>query len=177
MAQTPFAGILPVAAGPLKAVEVTPGAVASVAPFKGKAAAVDKALAKHAIGFPDAGQAIEGPHAAAIWTGIDECFLLSDAPLSLNLSGKAAVTDQSDGWGWVRLSGDGWQDVMARLCPVDPAAMEPGCAVRSEAAHMMAIIYGVRDGVVIGVMRSFARTMAHDISVAMTSVATQKEME
>lgn len=175
-AQSPFSGRLPVTAGPFKAVEMTPGAVMSVAPYRGQQAAVTKALSHHGLRFPDAGEAVEAAHAAALWTGLDECFVISDAPLPLNLDGLAAVTDQTDGWGWLRLTGAGWQEVMARLCPVDPALMVPGRALRSEVGHMMAIVYGVTDGVIVGVMRSFAGTMAHDISVALTSVAAQKEM-
>lgn len=176
-AKSAFAGLLPIRHGGLAALEVVPGAVVSVAPFRGKYGDVSAALTPHGLTFPAPGQAIEGAVGAAIWTGIDECFILSDAPLTLELAGLAATTDQTDGWGWLRLTGEDWPGVMARLCPVDTAEMRSGQAIRSEVAHMMAVIYGVSDGVVIGVMRSFAETLAHDISVAMTSVAAQKDME
>lgn len=104
-----------------------------------------------------------------LWTGLDEWFALDCTPPK-----TAYLTDQSDGWAWVSLTGPDWADVLARLCPLAPGLLQPGVSLRSDLAHMSAILYGIETGIVIGVMRSFAGSLQHALEVAAHSVAAQK---
>lgn len=106
------------------------------------------------------------PTAEAIRADHAHWFVFGDRP-------EGRVTDQSDGWAALDLTGSGWEEVLARLCPLDPAAIAPGSAQRSEVGHLMALVVGIEGGVRIFVMRSFARHLHHEVAIAMRSVAAQ----
>ena len=93
-----------------------------------------------------------------------------------DLAAEGAITDQSDAWAFMRLTGAGAEDVLARLVPVDLrlAVFMPGQTVRTELMHMMAsITRSGDDSFDIMVMRSFAKTAVHDLHEAMKSVAAR----
>lgn len=167
-------GLLPVSHGPFTLAEAPPARITSVAPFAGKEKAVGAALKKACkLGFPAPNAALASGEERILWTGRGQGFLIGADPAPL--AGLAALTDQSDGWAVLRLSGEGADRVLARLVPVDlrPAAFGPGRVVRTGLNHMMAVIAGREEGFEIFVFRSMARTAVHEIAAAMAAVAAR----
>ncbi|MEJ6397777.1 sarcosine oxidase subunit gamma [Yoonia sp. 208BN28-4] len=173
IAKTPCAGLLPVTHGDLRLEEVTYPTITSVAPFKGQATAVSKAL-KSAVGvsFPKPNRSTSAADTRAIWAGLGVALICGpDAP---RLDG-AAVTDQSDGWAIVRLSGDSAEDVLARLVPIDlrKQVFPSGQTARTMLAHMSVSVTRIDDSFEVMAMRSMAGTLVHDLETAMRGVAAR----
>lgn len=172
-AKSPCAGLLPVAHGPWRLEEVEPGRLTWLSPFKGQAAALDALLLeKHGLRWPGPGEG----DARLFWCGMDQAMLMGVEPDEA-LDDVAAVSDQSDGWAVVRLSGAGAQDVLARLVPVDlrDASFPMGKVVRTLCQHMtVTILRESADAFLILGFRSMARTLVHEIETAMVSVAAQR---
>ena len=99
----------------------------------------------------------------------------SDPRVGTALEG-AAVTDQTDGWTVLGLSGTGAVDVLARLVPMDLrlAAFPVGRAVRTQLNHMNVVILRVSDyAFEIMAFRSMARTAWHEVETTMHMVAAR----
>ena len=107
--------------------------------------------------------------AGTIWAGADLWFVTAPP----DFGDRAAVTEQGDGWVALDLTGPGWQAVFARLCPLDPETLDEGACARSALGHMMALIIGLCDGVRIMAMRSFARSLHHELEAALRSHAAR----
>nr|WP_247676919.1 sarcosine oxidase subunit gamma [Leisingera sp. HS039] len=156
--------------------EEHPGAMWTVAPFKGQQEALSKALeTAHGMAFPAANRATGKAGSRAVWFGRDMALLMGLAP-DAKLAGHAALTDQSDAWAVVRLEGAGAEDVLARLVPVDlrNQVFKRGHTARTELKHMMASV--TRTGpqaFQIMVFRSMAKTLVHDLKTAMEAVAAR----
>ncbi|MBI1493519.1 sarcosine oxidase subunit gamma [Halocynthiibacter styelae] len=176
IAKTPCDGLLPITSETVSLTELTPSAITSFMPYKGREKAASTALKKAcgmALPGPNEASGTEG--ARAIWSGRGQCFIL-DTGVPADLATEGAITDQSDAWAVMQLAGAGAQDVLARLVPVDLrlAAFKPGQTVRTEMQHMMASITRSGDtSFDIMVMRSFAKTAVHDLHEAMKSVAAR----
>ncbi|MDE3079326.1 MAG: sarcosine oxidase subunit gamma [Paracoccaceae bacterium] len=167
-------GLLPLTHGALTLAGAAPDRITSVLPFKGKEAAVTKALkAAHGLGFPAPGRALAKGDARILWTGRGQAFLLNADPAPL--AGLAALTDQTDAWATLRLTGPAADQALARLVPVDlrPAAFGAGSAIRTGLNHMMAVIARVDDGFDIMVFRSMAATAIHELETVMKSLAAR----
>lgn len=141
-----------------------PGPVTSIAPYPGRALP----------GFPAPGHVVPHGTGRLVWAGRGMAFLLG-APAP-DLGADAAVTDQSDGWVWVTLSGRDAVAVLARLCPLDlrPAAFAVGTSARSMVNHLPVLI--VRDGMeafTIAAFRSMSVTLVHEFEAAMRAVAAR----
>ncbi|MBM3612900.1 MAG: sarcosine oxidase subunit gamma, partial [Alphaproteobacteria bacterium] len=118
IALSPLAGHVPLTVGRFDLTEADLGPIHSVAPLPGRRAALDAALLAAGFVFPAPPEMREGPAGRMVWAGRDLAFLMGAAP-SDAVRAAAAVTDQSDGWAALRLSGRGIADVLARLVPVD----------------------------------------------------------
>ena len=177
---TPCAGLLPRRAGAMRLEEVEPGRITSLMPGPGQAAALDGALrAAHGVGWPDPGTAHFGDEAAVIWTGLEQAMLVGPAP-DPALAEHAALTDQSDAWAVVELSGDAGPEALARLVPVDLRAhvFAEGATARTLLGHMSVSI--TRTGperLRIMAFRSMAGTLVHELHAAMESVAARRGLE
>lgn len=146
--------------------EVSLGPITSVACFPGQMAAVSAVLGP----FP-----APNTHANGLcWTGPDQAFLMGRA--APDLTGLAAVTDQSGGWTALRLSGPLAVDVLARLVPLDLRPMTPGQAARAPLGHMQMILMREADSFLILVFRSMARTAWGEIEEAMHMLAARKAL-
>ncbi|MEM6408382.1 MAG: sarcosine oxidase subunit gamma [Pseudomonadota bacterium] len=168
--KTPCAGLLPITEGALTLRELAPDRITSVAPFKGQADGVSDTLEKAVgAGLPDAGRALAGKNGEVIWSGQGQFFVLDAALPKLS----AAVTDQSDAWAVVALEGVGAKDVLARLCPLDFGAMDEGDVARSLIGHINAVIIARSDGYDLMVFGSMAKTLVHELAVAMKGVAAR----
>ncbi len=176
IAKTPCDGLLPQVIGGLTLDEVSVDLITSFAPWNGREETASKAL-QDACGVtvPAPGKTTAKGGVRTIWSGRGQCFVMGIA-LPETLAVEGAMTDQSDAWAVMSLSGSGAEDVLARLVPIDlrGAAFQEGDTARTEMQHMMASITRTgADSFEIMVMRSFAKTAVHDLTEAMKSLAAR----
>lgn len=153
--------------------EASVGPITSIAILPGVAKGVAKGLKSLGLTFPKPLHFAEKAGARIVWTGRDQAFLIGVAPPALE---GAAVTDQSDGWTVLAVSGTAAVDVLARLVPVDLAlaAFPVGRVLRTQLNHMNAVILRTGDyAIEIMVFRSMARTAWHEVQTAMEMVAAR----
>lgn len=177
IARTPFDGFLPLSYGSVEATEVDLDPITSVAPFAGQEQAVS-ALLKKAVGcpLPPAGTFAEAGGTRVSWSGLDQWFVMG---ADVGAVEGAALTDQSDAWAAVMVSGAEARDVLARLVPIDlrPGTFEVGHAARTMLGHLSCLLMRVgEDGYVALVFRSMARSAAHDLDRAMRMVAARSAL-
>ncbi|MCX7287873.1 MAG: sarcosine oxidase subunit gamma [Rhodobacterales bacterium] len=153
--------------------EVAIGPITSVAVLPGGAKAVAKGLKALGLTFPAPNTFTERKGARIVWTGRDQAFVLGvDCP---TMEG-AAITDQSDGWAVLAVSGVAAVDVLVRLVPLDLrlGAFPVGTAVRSGLNHMNAVILRTGDyAFEVMVFRSMARTAWHELETTISMVAAR----
>ncbi len=172
--KTPCEGLLPLAIGGMTLTEIAAERITSVAPFAGKDRAVGAALKALGLGWPKPGQSVAGKGGRILWTGRGQAFLIGADPEGL--AGIAALTDQSDGWARIELSGADVEAVLARLVPLDlgAAAFPKGSVARSSLGHMMMVLHRSEDRAFeIMVFRSMAATAVHELHAAMTALAAR----
>ena len=92
--------------------EIAVGPITSIAVLAGQAKAVAKGLKPVGLAMPAPNGFAQKAGARIVWTGRDQAFLIGAEPPALE---GAAVTDQSDGWAVLALSGVTAVDVLARL--------------------------------------------------------------
>jgi len=178
IAKSPCEGLLPKTIGTVTLTEIAFDAVTSVAPFQGQEKPVSDALkAQMGAAFPAANRTTGKAHARAVWSGMGQALVLG---VALEPIPGAAMTDQGDAWTCVTLEGDDARAVLARLTPLDlrPAVFKQGHAARTELAHMSAVLMRTgqnRYGIMA--FRSMAKTLVHDLTEAMTSVATRARLQ
>lgn len=104
------------------------------------------------------GAALPGPGSSTLsadgryrlaWTAPDQTFILFDhgvpdagSVVETLVGGAGYVTDQTDGWAALRLSGPRSRDVLARLCMLDlhPDVFAPGASARTMMEHLGVIV-------------------------------------
>jgi sarcosine oxidase subunit gamma len=171
---TPCYGLLPKTIGTCTLTETGLGRLTSIAPYK-QVAISDALKTAHGMVFPAPNRATGKDGARAIWFGRDMALLAGPAP-DAALADHAALTDQSDAWTCVTLSGADAPAVLARLVPVDfsAAQFKQGHTARTQLGHMNASITRTgADSFLILVFRSMAATLVHDLVTAMESLAAR----
>lgn len=162
VAKTAAQGLLPRTIGTLTLIEFPLEKIYSIAPFKGE----------KPKGFPQVGGSVAYQGGQLRWSARGQFFLIGAAPPNM----QAAITDQSDAWCRVALTGAGAIDAMARFCPLDTAKMAEGDVARSVVGHMTAHITRTKDGFEIMVFRAFAKTLVHELGEVMTSLHAQAKL-
>ena len=174
IAKSALAGQGPLTLADTTLAEVDPGAITSVALFPGQAKAAAEALKPLGLSFPAPNRLVEKDGLRLVWTGREQAFLIGGpAP---DLTGIAALTDQSGGWTTLRLSGPAGTAALARLVPLDLSAVAfpVGHAARAPLGHMQAVLMRpAAEGVVVMVFRSMARTAWHEVEVALRALAAR----
>lgn len=174
--KSPAHGLSPAALAGAHLSEAPMTAIWSIAPYRGRAAALSAALEQaHGLRFPAPGSLVEAGAAAIAWSGLDQAFLMGVVP-DPGLGAHAALSDQSDGWVRLMLAGPSARAVLARLVPIDlaPAACPPGSARRTLLGHMPALIlHRGGDGFEILTFRSMAATAVHELSDVMRKLAAR----
>ena len=157
-AQSPLGGYEMVADG-TSLIEVTGLSMVSVAPLAGSQGAFQTAMAKlFKTGSPKPSATM-----ALDRSGKQKCILMPSAQnqwflcfdddgtnpidaakalLGKSLSKQMAMTDQSDSWVVLALSGPQSRETLARICPIDcsASAMPIGTTARTSMEHLGAII-------------------------------------
>ncbi|ABV93999.1 putative sarcosine oxidase [Dinoroseobacter shibae DFL 12 = DSM 16493] len=162
--------------GTVALTEVAVGTVMSVQPYPGAGQAVSTKLAQlTGIPFPEPGRSADFEDLRVLWAGRDTAFLVGEVPPLDLLCGEAALTDQSDAWVVLRLSGSQAREVLARLTPLDlrDTAFTEGQTARTELAHMAVLLVALPAAVEIWLMRSMRLTALDKLSQAMKSVAAR----
>lgn len=157
--------------------EAQVGPITSIALLPDGGKAVAKGLKPLGLTFPKPLHFTEKAGVRIVWTGRDQAFLIGVSPPALE---GAALTDQSDGWTVLALSGAAAVDVLARLVPMDLrlTAFPVGAVLRSQVNHMNAVILRTGDHAVeIMVFRSMARTAWHELQAAMEMVAARASLK
>lgn len=175
-ARSPMEGLLPVTIAGVIVREVDLGPMTVLMPFKGATAALANAVAAaHGFGWPEVGRMTGTGEAGAVWFGREHALLIGVVP-DPSLSDHAAVVDQSDAWAVVEMDGLLARDGLARMTPIDlrDNAFDVGQTARTELGHMPASITRIAPEVFrIMVFRAFARTLSHELSVALEGVAAR----
>lgn len=177
IAKTPLDDLAPFTIGSVTLREVDLGMLTSIAPYAGKSKAAARTLKEtHGIAWPGVNRATGKDGARAIWFGRDMVLLAGPEP-DATLANVAALTDQTDAWACVHLSGDTAENVLARLVPLDLSAkaFKRGHAARSLVQNMNGSITRVgAQAFLILVFRSMAGTLLHDLQRAMGAVAARR---
>ncbi|WP_195818784.1 sarcosine oxidase subunit gamma [Roseobacter sp. MH60115] len=175
-AKSPCAGLLPMTIGGVSVAEVDLGRLTSIAPYKGRATeAAEDFKAAHGLAYPAANRATGKDGSRALWFGRD-MVLLAGPSCDDRLAQNAALTDQSDAWASVTVTGERAEEVLARLVPIDlrAAHFKRGHTARTLIMHMNGSITRVgADSFLILVFRAMAGTLVHDLKQAMEAVAAR----
>ncbi|MEO0664271.1 MAG: sarcosine oxidase subunit gamma [Pseudomonadota bacterium] len=126
----------------------------------------------HGVALANPGELTSADGARCAWFSASHVMLMGPAP-DARLGDYGALTDQTDAWCHVVLSGPRVAEMLAYLTPVDlrEAAFPEGSAARSQIGHMNALI--LRSGAEryeLLVFRSMAGTLAHEIKEAMAAL-------
>lgn len=173
-AKSPLDDLAPGTIGTCTVTEVDLGTLTSVAPFQGQGIA-DAFNAAHGMAWPSHGRATGKEGSRAIWFGRN-VVLLAGPDADPILGRHAALTDQTDAWATVTLSGVHAEDVLARLVPLDisAATFKRGHTARTQIQHMAGSVTRIgNDTFLLMVFRSMAGTLVHDLERAMASVAAR----
>ena len=177
LAKSPCDGLLPIEIGGLSLSEATWVKMTSLAPNHGQEAALADVLqTAHGMTLPRPNRSTGKEGARAVWFGHEQVILIGPDPAA-SLADYAALTDQSDAWAVVLLEGEGAEDVLARLVPLDlrRAHFKRGHTARSQLQHMMVSITRVGDArFQIMAFRSMAKTLVHELEIAMKGVAARR---
>lgn len=151
-------------AGLVLAVEST-GPITMIAPYPGQEKPLAKLLKPLGLGFPAAGASAAKGDALLAWTGRGQAALIGVAPPG-GLAEVASVTDQSDGWVCLSLTGPLAGEALMRLVALDlrPGHFAAGRVARAALNHMPLILIARADGFLILTFRSMARTAWHELS-------------
>jgi heterotetrameric sarcosine oxidase gamma subunit len=170
--KTPAKAMKVYSSGPATLCEISLGEATSIAPFKGQDAAVETALG---VKLPKVGKSTSRAGQEVVWFSQGQ-FLALGFDVPAGVTGLAALTDQSDAWCALELTGEGAEDVLARLVPVDLRAtkFKAGHALRSQLGHMPLHITHLKSGGFrLLSFRSMAGTMVHEIQRAMDHLAAR----
>lgn len=159
--------------------ENQPQYMVSVAPFKGQGIGVNVAMQKLArLTLPKVGEVVANGETRVQWIGHGVWFVFNVDPKKLTnaLDGKAAVTDQSDAWSVMILSGE-IEPILARLSPFDFPRLQKNQTAYTEFAKLSAILTRTDTGIEIMLRRSAALWAVGQIKQAMQNVSAINEIE
>lgn len=140
----------------------------SISPMPGARKSLDDALARFGLRFPEPNSWNGSDAGRIVWTGREQAFLIGAA---LPPTDHVALTDQSDGWVTLCLSGKDAIAVLARLVSLDLRGMTAGQSARTALNHMPLILIGEGgDRFTLMTFRSMARTAWHELHEAMLQV-------
>ena len=114
----------------------------------------------------------------------DLCFVLFDYSGDRALEkfapriSDACLSDQSDSWVMLSLSGEKSREVLERICPIDlhPTAFPPGSVTRTVMEHIGAmIVCEAEDQYTLMALRSYAASFLHALEVSIKNVSGNKE--
>ena len=164
-------------------VEVTGLAIISIAtPHGGEDALAKAAKSAYATGLPAVGHSTLSKTGNARFLGLakDHAFLLFDDPdgnpldaVAKEIAETAWLTDQSDSWAMLRVSGSKCRVALERICPIDlhPSAFPQGRVARTLMEHLGVIImHEEPDTYLLLSARSYASSFLHAVETSVRNV-------
>lgn len=156
-------------------------AMASVAARQGQDKAVAKAIkALAGLDLPGPGGMAMAGDWAAFWLGPGQWMLTAPfashediARIAKEAVGAAgSVTEQSDAWVRLEVSGPRVCDMLERLCNADVRRMQAGQATRCQVEHLGTLLLCHQPGAAFSLLtlRSAARSMMHALVTAAKSL-------
>ena len=143
VSKSPVDGIVPLEINGLSLTEIVPEQVTSVAPYAGQESAASEALtALIGAGIPAPNRSTGREGARVVWTGAGQAMVIGPV-VDPSLAQHAALTDQSDAWVVLEVSGPDCRLALERICPIDlhPDAFAVNAVARTVMEHMSAIIW------------------------------------
>ncbi|MCC5992052.1 MAG: sarcosine oxidase subunit gamma [Rhodobacteraceae bacterium] len=151
---------LPVTGAGTRIDALPPARITALAPYCGQLQALHALLG----GFPEPGQVLELDGLRLVWAGRDLAFAFGEA-LPTGIEAHAALTDQSDGWAGLSLTGPGAEALLARRLPFDVRRMAVPGAARSLLGHMPVLVIALgRDEFELWLWRSMAACVLHHLT-------------
>ena len=147
--------------------------ITSIALLPGGEKGLAKGLKTLGLAMPEPNTWAAKGAARIVWTGRDQAFLMGVPAPSLE---GAAITDQSDGWAGLSLSGTLAVEALARLVAIDLrlAAFPTGRVARVGLNHMsMILLRSGEDAFEMFVFRSMARTAWHELAEVLDHLAAR----
>jgi len=163
--------------------EVSNMAIVSLATPHGGEDALAKAVrSAYGTGLPAVGQSAKSKAGGARFLGLarDQAFLLFDEPggnpldaIAKDVIEAAYLTDQSDSWAILRISGPKARAALERICPLDlhPSAFPEGHVARTMMEHLGVII--LREGpdtFLLMSARSYAGSFLHAVETSVRNI-------
>jgi len=170
IARTPADGIGSYSKGAATFEELTLHQIQSIAPFEAKLGAVETALG---FELPKVGRSWRKAGQEVAWFSQGQ-FLAFDVDIGDRVTGLAAITDQSDAWCAIVLSGSASEAILARLVPLDlrESHFKRGHIMRSHLGHVPLHVTRLEsEAFRLMTFRSMAGTMVHDLRRAMDLLA------
>ncbi len=168
-------GLLPLTIGTLTLSDASPKRLTAIAPYPDAEAAVAEVLRAAGLDWPMPNRAAKGAKSVCLWSGRDQAFLTDLSPPA-GLAGQAALTDLSDGWVGLKLTGPDAAATLARLIPIDlsPGAFPDGASARTGLGHMSVLLHRSSNrSFMLYLFRSMAASAVHEIEGAMKSLAAR----
>lgn len=164
----PALGLAPITRAGTTLAEADWTAVFSLAPFPGQEKKLNAGLKPLGLSFPKPGTWAEKSGARIVWTGRDQAFLIGGPPPQ---GLPAAVTDQSDAWVTLTLSGPQARAALARLVPLDLRGATAGQVARTALNHLpLILITEAPDAYRLMTFRSMAQTAWHELDEALSRI-------
>lgn len=163
--------------GPVTLAERTNVALASLAARRGCQGDVTAAAQAIGLPLPGPGHHAAGPVWSAFWLGPDQWMVEAAfethedivAALRPAFGGSASITEQTDAWVRLEVTGADLAAVFERLCGLDVRSMRPGDATRTVIEHLGTyVIRGTKGMTVLG-PRSAAGSLHHALVTAARS--------
>lgn len=164
--------------------EITGKTIVSLAiPLGGQKAAAAAIKKEFGLACPEPGffNQAEKPLAILAWTSADQFFLIREdgdpipaKTVDTKLSGKAYVTDQSDSWAIVSLTGKGVMNTLERICPLDlnGPTLQPGRVARTHMEHLGVMVLRISpEQWWLMSARSSAKSFLHAITLSARNVS------
>ena len=169
------AGLTPIKISNTKIIELEKLTLTSISAYKGKSKNLSEQLKKsHGLALPHYGRATGREGSRALWFGRQT--LLVGPKCDEKLTKFAMLTDQSDAWVVLRMSGDLMEAVLMRLSPVDVRlkTFKTGSVVRTSLNHVNVTMHRIGANTIdVYGFRSMAKTLCHELTQALTTVAAR----
>ncbi len=169
------AGLTPIKISDTEIIEIDTLTLTSISAKKDKLDQLSEQLKKsHGMALPKNGRASGKEGARALWFG--QHLLLVGPKCDKKLTKFASLTDQSDAWVVLRMSGDLIEDMLMRLCPIDVRSrtFKNGDVVRTGLLHVNVTMHRIGTNTIdVYGFRSMAKTLCHELSQALASVAAR----
>ncbi|MEM8824301.1 MAG: sarcosine oxidase subunit gamma [Pseudomonadota bacterium] len=164
LARTPAEGLLPITQGTVTLAETVPDAITSLALLQGAT-----------LDLPPPNRSTKLGDATLLWSGRSQVLALGPAP---SPAPGIAVTDQSDAFVVLHLSGQDADAVLARLTPLDLSTIEPSHTARSLLGHINTLFHRLdAEAWQLLLFRSMAAHAVHEIDRAMRGVVARATLD